>query len=60
MTIKQGNVILNPSLSVILSVAKNLVVSLRVNSVKNLIKSINYETLRFAQGDKNMDFSNPS
>jgi hypothetical protein len=31
-----------------------------LNEVKNLIKSINYETLRFTQGDKNMDFSNAS
>ena len=31
-----------------------------LNEVKNLIKSTNYETLRFAQGDRNMDFSNPS
>ena len=49
MTIKQGNVILTP----ILAFA-------RKHGGKNLIKSINYETLRFAQGDKIMDFSNPS
>ncbi len=37
-------VILNPSLRVILSAAKNLAVQLRAGSVKNLTRSMRYKT----------------
>ncbi len=40
-------VILNPSLLVILSEAKNLIVVLRINSVKNLMFAIGYKTRFF-------------
>jgi len=44
IALKWNIVILNPSLSVILSVAKNLNAPLRINSVKNLIESMPYKT----------------
>jgi len=50
-------VILSPSLTVILSGAKNLVVSLRTGSAKNLTFQL-AETLRFAQGDTKTGFFN--
>jgi hypothetical protein len=46
-------VILNPSQIVILSVAKNLAVWLRINSVKNLIRSICYKTGILRPGPQN-------
>ncbi len=45
MTLKCKFVILNPSLRVILSAAKNLVVQLRTGSAKNLIRSVCYKRL---------------
>ena len=53
ITLKCKFVILNPSHYVILSVAKNLSVLLRINSVKNLMISTYYETEILRLGPQN-------